>query len=229
MSPKVTVILPIRITEKWQAIMTDCCIATMRATTEVPYELIVVESGSDYFGERKDIDGRYLHFPQGIGYAKEFNRAIDMASGDYIVHIGNDIFTRPGWLEALLKCFEIPSDCGAATLASSELGHEPIDIVMEGLYCPIMMFKKEWRFDEDFSDVFLDSDLIMRIYKAGFRMYRNWNVVITHLCQQTFSKENTKEQKDKKFNAGKDLFIKKHSDSSFTLWMYRAIIEGWKV
>jgi len=225
MSPKVTVILPIRITEKWQAIMTDCCIATMRATTDVPYELIVVESGSDYFGDRKDIDGRYLHFPRGIGYAKEFNQAIDMASGEYIVHIGNDIFTRPGWLEALLECFKI-EDCGAATLASSELNHEPSDIIMEGLYCPLMMFKKPCRFDEDYPDVFLDSDLVMRIYEDGFRMYRNWNVVITHLCQQTFSTVNSKEQKDKKFVAGRDLFIKKHQGTP--LMMYRAITEGWK-
>ena len=222
MFPKVTVILPVKITEKWQLHMTQCCINTMRDTTDVPFQLIVVETGSNHLAQWCDL---HLQHEQPMGYAKEFNQAIDEALGDYIVHIGNDIFTRPGWLEALLKCFEI-EDCGAATLASSDLKHEAINKIMEGVYCPLMMFKKGWHFDEDYRDVFLDTDLIMRIYKTGKRMYRNWNVVIIHLNQQTFGQQPKQQIKDK-FNAGKELFVSKHNSSN--LLIYRVLTEGWTI
>lgn len=201
----------------------------MRATTKVPFELIIVESGSSYFKyasiDFENSDIHHISFTKPLGYAKEFNQAIDEASGDYIVHIGNDIFTRPGWLEALLKCFEI-EDCEAATLASSDLKHEAMDKIMEGIYCPLMMFKKGWHFDEDYKDVFLDTDLIMRIYESGKRMYRNWSVVITHLNQQTFGQQ-TQQQKDEKFNKAKELFVSKHNNSN--LLMYRVLTEGWSI
>ena len=89
-----------------------------------------------------------------------------------------------------------------------------------------MMFKKVWHFDEDYKDVFLDSDLIIRIYESGKRMYRNWNVVITHLNQQTFGQQ-TKQQREEKFNMARDLFISKHGNSHILI--YRGLTEGWVI
>jgi len=154
---------------------------------------------------------------------KDTNQAIDAATGDYIVHTGNDIFMKPGWLEALLECFKIP-DCGAATLASSDLKHKPTNSIMEGIYGPLFMFKKGWRFDEDYENIFGDTDMIMRIYASGKRSYRNWNVVVTHLYQQTFQPMDGKQNLAERFDKFKKLFIQKHHQSN--LLIFKILVDG---
>lgn len=220
--PKISVILPILIKEEWQKHMTECCIKIMRSTTSVPFELVIVETGSSEF---KNWSDKYIHFENKTTLVKDTNAGIDAASGDYLVQIGNDIFTKPDWLEAMLECFQI-KDCGAATLASSDMKCLPTPRIMEGMYGPLMMFKKGWKFDEDYSGVFSDADLVMRIYEAGMRSYRNWRVLIGHLYQQTFTSIMSKEEMDAKFEEGKRMFIGKHNKSQ--LLTYRALVEGWK-
>lgn len=224
MTPKISVILPVIIKESWQKEMTDCCIKTMLCATTIPFELIIVETLTDYY---KNGEGyKYLNFEERLGYNTEFNRGIDISTGDYIVHMGNDIFVRPGWLEAMLKCFEIP-DCGASTLASSDLKHTPVNRIMEGLYFCIMMLKKEdFKFcDEEFSGVFGDTDLIMRLYESGKRMYRNWNVLIQHLGSQSGGGIENSNEREKIFNESKQKFLDKHCNSN--LLIFRALSEGW--
>lgn len=229
--PIVSVILPIMILNDEQKEMTDRCIQTLRDTTNVPYELILVEAKSHLYEEYTNLpEGnllkveKYLHFPEPIGCSKEFNQGIDVSSGDFIIHIGNDIFTQPGWLEALLDCFKI-EDCGIATLASSDLQMKPIDKIMEGVWCPLMMWRKGWRFDEDFPNVFCDSDLVMRHYEVGFRMYRNWNIVVEHLSAVTSKARWTKEEDINRFNKWKSVFVERHKNSH--LIIYRILTEGW--
>lgn len=224
MTPKISVVLPIMINEPWQKEMTDCCIKTMLCTTNISFELIVIETLTDYY---KNGQGYiYLNFKERLGYNAEFNKGVEISSGDYIVHMGNDIFTRPGWLEAMLKCFEIP-DCGAATLASSDLKHTPVNRIMEGLYFCIMMLKKEdFKFcDNEFSGVFGDTDLILRLYESGKRMYRNWNVLVHHLGSQSGGGIENPIEREKTFNESKQMFINKHQGSP--LLIYRAMVEGW--
>ncbi len=217
---KVSVVLPILINHKWQRHLTECCIKTMRDTTEVPFELVIVESKTIYFKEHEDI---FITSDDNSNVVKDTNMGFDAATGEIVVHTGNDILTRPGWLEKLLECFNI-SDCGVATLAASDLNQKPVDIIMEGIYCPLMAFRKGWRFDEEYENTFVDSDLIMRIYKAGFRSYRNWGCRITHLLQQTDEGKFSKKTREENFNKGKNLFLKKHLGSK--LMVFRALTEG---
>jgi len=217
--PKISVILPLMVNHEWQKVMTEACIRTMRCTTNIPYELVIVEAGSRHFKSMADI-----HISGKSTYSKEFNSGIDKASGDFIVHIANDIFTKPAWLEALMVCFTIP-DCGAATLAASDLMQEVRPAIMEGVYTPLMMFPREYRFDEElFPDIFSDTDLIMRIYESGKRMYRNWNVKITHLYQQTYSTKYDDKEREQMFDEAKGRFMNKHKNSH--LLMYRILTEG---
>lgn len=193
----------------------------MRDTTNYPFELVIIESGTEYFKDQADV---FVPRPSaGSTLVRDLNAGIDHADGDILVHTANDIFTRPGWLEALIECFEIP-DCGVATLAASDLNQRPMNKIMEGIYGPLMAFKCGWEFDPDYKNIFSDSDLIMRIYEAGFRSYRNWRVRITHLYQQTYSVNETEEDLNSNFEAGKRLFIEKHKDSN--LFMYRVFTEG---
>lgn len=229
--PLVSVILPIMIMNNEQKLMTDHCISIMRSTTNIPFELIIVEAKSHLFSEYNTFSNdnllrceKYLHFPEPIGCSREFNQGIKISEGKFIIHTGNDVFVKQGWLEALLECFKI-EDCGAATLASNELSHTPMDKIMEGVWCPLMMWRKGWEFDETFPNVFCDSDLVMRLYEAGFRMYRNYKVVVEHIGEVTSKSRWTPEEDLARFNKWKDVFVEKHGRSH--LLMSKILIEGW--
>ena len=226
MSPSVSVMMPVLVNEPWQLAMTQCAIKTLRCTTDHQFELVIAHAPTEYtdlIAEIGDIV-REKVIPTVTGTPNaDCNKGLDACTGDIVVYTGNDVFVRPGWLEALLECFEI-EDCGAATLGNAELKHVPMPRIMEGVYGPFMAFRQDWRFDaETFPCQFGDTDLIMRIYESGKRMYRNHKVVIHHLLRQTVGGEAN----DKDFLAARDRFIRKHGDSN--LLMYRALSEGWGI
>ncbi len=233
--PKISVLLPVIATEPWQVHMTRCAINTMIDTTKVNFELNVVETVSqqidfarmsDYAnGPDYPVKFNYLHRPQRTAQVLDLNAGLDMCDGDFVVYTGNDVFMRPGWLEALLECFEIP-DCGIACLGMSELGHQPERKITEGFSGPLMMFRQGWRFDESFREVFIDADLCMRVYKKGLRSYRTLRVVAVHLLQQTSATLDDQAKRDQWFREGKETFVRRHGGSP--LLMYR-VLEGGQV
>jgi len=167
--------------------MTEAAIKIYRDTTAVPFELVVVETGSAHFGKAADT---YVHRASRTTLVNDINAGLNAASGEFVVQAGNDIFVKPGWLEALLECFGRFSDCGAASLAVQEIGarlaHESAPFITEGWYGPLMMWRRGWRLDEAYESVGSDSDLVMRLYAAGLRAYRNHRVVVLHLNNQTW-------------------------------------------
>ena len=232
-APSISVLLPIIATEPWQVHMTRCAINTMIDTTKINFELNVVETVSQqiafhqmsdyYIGRDYPVKFNYLHRPERTSQVLDLNAGLDMCNGDFIVYTGNDVFMRPDWLEALLECFEFP-DCGIACLGMSELGHKPEERITEGFSGPLMMFKREWRFDEAFPEVFIDADLCMRVYKSGLRSYRNYRVVVQHLLSQTSAAIDDAPTRKRRFDEGRAAFIARHRDSP--LMMYRYLAEG---
>lgn len=189
---RVSVILPVVINHEWQRLMTQFAIDVMRENTNVPFDLTVVETGSVNCW-----DGVYRHIKMDKinppSYSRDFNAGVEVAEGEIIVQIANDIFVMPGWLEALLDCFKI-QNCGAATLASIEAKHPKTNIIRESWCFPVLMaFRKGFKLDENFRNNCSDTDLIMQIYNAGFKMYRNFNVQFYHLIQATFRETNAAE------------------------------------
>lgn len=229
----VSVVMPVLIRHEWQRIMTQCAIDTLRCTTELPFELVIPQAHRtrnqiyEWRNANKVIECR-----ESGNCNADFNEGADAASGDLLVYTGNDVFTRPGWLEALLACFDI-KDCGVATLASADLSHRPdwarlaaSGKIVEGIYGPFMMFGRQWRFDAvRFPQDFGDTDMITRIYRSGKRAYRNWSCVIQHLNRQTIGEDSALHQRQ--FEAGHKLYMRRHEDCG--LLMYRALSEGWPI
>ena len=220
---KYSVVMPIKIEHPWQRVMTRCAIDTLRVTTELEYELVIVEYLTDKFAKLCET---HVQIKEPKGPAAEFNIGCEAASGDYIIKTQNDIFTRPNWLECLKQCFDEISDCGIATLASADLRGKlpfemPSNAISEGIYGPFMMFKKGWEFDaETFPCQFADTDMIMRIYGYGERSYRNFRCVIQHLNRQTHSGPDN----DADFKEARKRFAAKHRSSP--LLMYIALAGG---
>lgn len=188
--PKISVVLPILTPTPMLRAMTEFCIKTLRAHASYPFELVIVEAQGSHFHLAGD---RYLSFPEKIGQVKEINAGIDAATGDFIVFTGNDIIAPKGWDSELLKPFELYKDCGASCLAAGEPGNpwigsrEPIDMIVEGMYSPFMMFRRGWRYSEEYGRIFQDSDLIMRMYTADppLRSYRNNRASVIHFNRMT--------------------------------------------
>jgi GT2 family glycosyltransferase len=155
---------------------------------------------------------QHIRIKEPMGANAELNQGIEAAQGDFIIYSQNDIFVRPGWLEALQQCFDECADCGIATVASSDLKGKlpypmPADLIVEGAYGPFMMFRKGWYIDaETFPCQFGDSDLIARIYESGLRSYRNYRVVIEHLNKATTAGPES----DEDFKQARQRFIAKH-------------------
>lgn len=172
-------------------------------------------------------DTLYHYIPTKSSPNADCNTGLDLCSADFVVYTGNDIFVRQGWLEALLEPFDKLRDCGASTLSSGDLHRNipPHDRIFEGVYGPFMMFRRldregnPWKYDAGtFPSQFGDTDLIMRMYGQGYRMYRNWKVRIEHLNVQTHDQKVNAED----FQSAKARFIEKHKNSPYLMFQILA-------
>ncbi len=233
---KLSVILPLLIPDRYCIWMTKFCIAALRTQAEEDFELVVVETGSRHFDPERGgpvepdlrID-KYLHFPEKSTYVHDWNAGAAAASGEFLVHIGNDVFAGPGWDRALLEPFDRYRDCGVSCTSALEpgnpaIGHkDPLPVIVEGMWAPMMCFRKEWRLDPEYEGGYSDSDLIMRIYQAGLRAYRNYSSVAYHLQLVTWNRSTHNKGMDQQ-NKGEDLFYQRWHGSPW--WMYSMIRGG---
>ena len=97
-----------------------------------------------------------------------------------------------------------------------------MDQIVEGWYLPLCLFRKGWRLDEAYESLASDNDLVMRLYHAGLRAYRNHKVVCLHLNGQTWDRTSTA-YKQMEQNAH-NLFIQKWGKSP--LWPAQMILAG---
>ena len=228
---KISVVLPLLLPDRLTVEMTKFCLACLKENCVDPsYELVIVETGSRHFAGYDSLDlFRYVNFENKTNYVHDWNAGADAARGDYLVHIGNDVFVGQNWDRALLEPFERFADCGVSTTSCMEpgsptIGHdkEVEGLIVEGVFTPLMMFRKEWRFDAEYEGGYSDNDLIMRMYTQGLRAYRNYASVATHLRMITWRK-----QEDKgvgQLLRGEDTFYKRWRDSP--LYAYSLIRMG---
>lgn len=214
---RISVVMPILILSDKHMSMTMKCMSLAKAKTKLTYELVVVETCSQYFIDYADI---YIHEKDKNSSAeKSHNRGFKVASGDFITLLTNDVYVEDGWLECMLDCFKI-SDCGASTLASSQFNHAKEDKIEEGNWFSTCMFKKEvfdkiGYYDDRFRDSWCDTDLLVRMYKQGYKMYRNFNCVVEHLIGQTnYDKPGFKDN----YEMGRTLFNEKHAGCTLPIF-----------
>ena len=224
----VSVIMPVLAPEVWQQNMSRIAIQQMRDCTSIPFELVMVEAAKER-SPLADLADKYVCREFSKNPTSDINEGIDAASGDCLIYIGNDIMVTPGWIEAMLECFDRYKDCGAATVSCSEpagmVGSvTPLDQIVEGMYGPITMFQRGWKYDEAFPTMRADDDLIMRIYEAGYRSYRNLRVVCHHLWAQTWNTCYSERDRGQ-FRADADLLFRKRYAKS-PLWMAKMILNG---
>jgi GT2 family glycosyltransferase len=82
------------------------CLASLSNQSYRPYELIVVDNGSEKEIRSlvRDIcpEARVIRNEENVGFAKGYNRGIQDSVGDYVAVINDDAIASPGWLSAMM-------------------------------------------------------------------------------------------------------------------------------
>jgi glycosyltransferase involved in cell wall biosynthesis len=87
---------------------------SLKANTNVPYELIVVDDGSrdecwDYLQDllkKKEISTLITNGGQNLGVGAGINRGFQVASGRFLVKLDADLEYKPGWLSAGVRILD---------------------------------------------------------------------------------------------------------------------------
>lgn len=224
-SNQISVVVPCLTEEPWQVHLTKAVINIARETTKIPYELIIVEAVGNEFDNGCD---KYYRNPHKGFVNADLNKGMDLAEGNIIVVLTNDVFVKTGWLEALVDCFDIKS-CGMASLGTSDHREISMPVIREGIWCPLMAIpnRPDFRFDaETFPAYWGDCDLVMKIYNAGFQAYRNRRVICDHLGRATVTEEHVL-GKPEEIEKAKNKFIERHQTSHHLI--FRVLMEGFVV
>ncbi len=98
--------------------MLETCIkSVLENTQQIPFELIVVDNGSDNTTEEMidkfdDYGVLYLRNRKNEGFARACNRGAREAKGDYLVFLNNDTEVQLGWLRAMMRGIDEEPDVG---------------------------------------------------------------------------------------------------------------------
>jgi len=219
----ISVVIPTLITNNKQLGLTLQCIEQAKNRTNIPFELIIIETESSYLQDYADV---YIWERKRTTSTKSLNRAFRVCRSDYIVLLTNDVIVGDMWLECLLDAFNRKKDCGLATLATTQFNHKIEDKIEEGIWFSVAMMPKEYaELDEHYVNSWDDTDLVMRVYLKGKKMYRNYNCVVDHITGSTqYANPTHREnlEKNKKYFMEK---FKEHKDHR----IYKILTEGWVV
>ncbi len=92
------------------------CLRALAASGDAtPFEVIVVDDASSDETEQRlaEIEGIRVHRnAENLGFIGTCNAGAALARGDYIVFLNNDTAVQAGWLDALIRTFDMQPDAG---------------------------------------------------------------------------------------------------------------------
>lgn len=92
--------------------LTEACVQSLRDHTDVPYELIIVDNGSEPEAARwaEDHADTVVLNDGNLGFAPGMNGGLAKANGEFVAFINNDTVFPIGWASELLDGFhQIPN------------------------------------------------------------------------------------------------------------------------
>lgn len=184
--PSISIVFPVYLPSKEHKAMTDKNLQIAKSSTWLNCEWVIVETGSSHYIDEADI---YIYEKSRTKSMTSHNRAFYACSGDLVVYLANDVTVCDGWVEKMLECFEIKSDCGIASLGNSEHGDAVLDEIIEGFYFSVSMFPKKYAwYPQEYGSNFLDTDLAFRVRIDGGKFYKNLEGHVLHKPHTTVGK-----------------------------------------
>lgn len=111
-APRVSIVIPVHNKFAYTA---ACLRSIAEHAHRITFEVIVVDDcSSDATAARlAQIDGvRSVRNVENLGFVGSCNAGAGMAIGEFVLFLNNDTVVTPGWLEALVDCFESDADIG---------------------------------------------------------------------------------------------------------------------
>ena len=101
------------------AITLECIDALWRHTQNYTYEIILIDNGSEYSDYQKLLILqneciKLVRLEKNTYFIGGNNIAAEIAQGEYLVLLNNDVFVETHWLEPLMAIFQDYPDAGAA-------------------------------------------------------------------------------------------------------------------
>ncbi|WP_019908764.1 glycosyltransferase family 2 protein [Paenibacillus sp. HW567] len=90
------------------------CIESIRAYTGTPYEIIVVDNGSQDGTDEYCRDNKlaFISLPENRGFPVACNLGLQLASGDELLLLNNDVVVSHNWLDNLKNALYSAPDVG---------------------------------------------------------------------------------------------------------------------
>ena len=89
-------------------------VKSIRKNTTVPYELIIVDNGSEHETQKwvEEIADKSIIFQVNQGFSKGFNEGVKLAQGEYLMLTNNDTEFPPDWDKMLIETMENNPNAG---------------------------------------------------------------------------------------------------------------------
>jgi GT2 family glycosyltransferase len=109
-----------------QVEFTAACVASLRANTDVEYELIVVDNGSEpaQAATAEELADTFIGNRTNLGFAPAMNQGLRAATGTYVAFANNDTVFPESWASRLINTCETLSPSGLVLPAVTAAGNQ---------------------------------------------------------------------------------------------------------
>ena len=186
---------------------TKAFVKSIRDNTTLPYELIIVDNGSEPDTQRwvEENSDQSIIFQENQGFSKGFNEGVKLAQGKYVMMANNDTEFPPDWDKKLVDIIEKNPGAGIVTpvytsgrksALRTETGEKILKVFPFRKYPSAVAFLMR---RNDFISKFggwsekyeiasgEDADLCFKVWKAGYDILIDERVLIIHEGKVTSS------------------------------------------
>lgn len=219
----------------WNEIeLTRRCIASVRANTDVDYELIVVDNGSEpaAAGEVQELADSTILNSSNHGFAAGMNQGLNAATGRLVVFLNNDTEVPRLWASRLVATFDGHADAGivvpAVTAAGnqisvrSEPGHDIVTLPPFRHLASAVLYlmrrdtaQKLGGWGEEYQIASReDLDLLFKVWCNGLAVLLDERVLVQHVSNATAQSQLP--DRDAIWQRNRDVFINKWTTATAT-------------
>jgi GT2 family glycosyltransferase/glycosyltransferase involved in cell wall biosynthesis len=190
----------------------QCLESVYRATTGVPFEVIVVNNGShpgvaQWLSSevRRRVGLSVLNFDRPLGFARAVNEGARQAQHDFLVILNSDAAVTDGWLDGLTAALRTDARIGIVSPVSDHCGPGPqlvsrppeaspqqlIEEPRRLFFFCVMIRRELWEslggLDEIYQlGTYEDDDFCLRARMAGWSLVVNPSVFVFNHASKTF-------------------------------------------